>query len=84
MPLYTQIERDGNSLTLNWGWWHVQCMQEIAIIDASHRWGIDCPWHHTPLYLQGKQILECTAIFEDPDDGEILEFRRGDILYMHR
>jgi hypothetical protein len=84
MPLHTQIERDGQPLELRWGWWHVQCMQEAAILDVSKDWGIEAPWEQTPLYLKGVQMLHNGVTFEDPSDGEILELKPGDVLHMSR
>ena len=68
MPLVTEIRRDGNRLSLNWGWWHLNCM-----VSAAKAEGHD-------LFAEGKVTLTETHSFTDPEDGEVLVLMPGDEL----
>lgn len=94
MPLYTQIERDGEPIKVKWGWWHVERMTEVAILEHLDKdpstpaeltrefWD---RFHETPLHITGEQtIARRDYHFRDEADGEEFSILKGDVLRMHR
>ena len=72
MPLYGQIERDGQLIPLRWGWWHIEVMS-----DAAEKCGHD-------LWEEGEVTLTDDLTYTDDSDGEVLPLKRGDVLRLFR
>lgn len=96
MPLYTEIHRDGEAREINWGWWHVERMQEVAILEHlgiedvkaagelelnSDFWA---QFRETPLATTGQYTATGSWHFRDELDGEEFSILAGDVLVMHR
>ena len=78
MALRTQIIRNDEPMSLNWGIWHVSVMMEAAQIEE------ELPWQHTTLATTGRQELNAHHSFIDESDGEVLNLKPGDVLTMYR
>lgn len=86
MPLNTAIYDADQKVErpLRWGWWHLQCMTEVA--RAHEPATRDMPLLEVWSYpsLQSGLDVEFPMGFKDPADGEVLIFNKGDRLEVWR
>lgn len=85
MPLCTAIYDADTTTprTVRWGWWHVECMTEVARAHepAVKDDAILTVWSY-PSLMNGLEV-EFPMAFKDLD-GEVLTFNKGDRLEVWR
>lgn len=92
MPLFTEIHRDGEAREINWGWWHVERMQEVAICELLNIPDAEVQidgefwtnFQSTELAQKGTYTVQRDHYYLDENDGEKFTILAGDVLVMHR
>lgn len=87
MPFTARIERNGENLSLRWGWWHLEVMtvavrQELNIEKGNPDYPLLDLWSRKD--TQNGFTLSGDYTATDPDDGEVLELHVGDRLHVWR
>ena len=80
MPICTELERNGELVTLphGWGGWHVQVLREAMVAEGVPEDQFFAGFPQTPYTFTKKWI------YEDTSDGEIFEILPGDIYRAWR
>lgn len=83
MALRTAIIRDDEPVRLpnGWGWWHVECMAKAIRAEEDQP---DLALFDALCLQDGRYTLTRGHTFTDPDDGEVLVLKTGDVLKAWR
>ena len=83
MPVYTTLERNGTPLPLRWGGWHLECLWLAMVAEVGEE-ALAYPrtWAGSP--NSEPYTLTAAHTFTDPDDGEVLVIRPGDVYSAGR
>ncbi len=82
MPVTTYLLRDGEPVTLRWGWWHIDCLWR-AMCDEVGEEALAYPRTYMGFPNSEPFTFAAEHTFTDPSDGEVFVILPGDVYDAH-